>query len=469
MTAAFSCSLLPASSPLALASWPVPGLPDYVLKDPVWLLALAVPFLLLWLRSFRRVPVLLVPFSAAWHRPSLASFSRWPVILALLGLLLLVVALARPQRIEDKREVHSQGYDIMLAIDLSGSMLAEDYERGDERINRLMAIKPVIQAFIDDRPNDRIGIVVFSGRAYTLAPLTFDHDWLSKQTDRLKIGLIEDGTAIGDGLGVALTRLEQAKRESGGKRSGAFVVLLTDGVNNRGSLTPEQATEIAQKRGIPVYTIGAGKDGIVPFPVFDDKGNKIGYRRMVADLDEVALQQISDATGGHFFRAADTNTITSAFKAIDRAQKIEFQAKTFVLSTELFGWFAAPGGSLLLLGALFARSMRAVPQSAGAYPGSLPPESAAAEPASKPRPHPVLLGSTVLLVAVNMVWGYLAAMQRTGNVAYALGAGTAYLVVPGLIALLFAIFRTFRTPQFITLIMFSISLLSLAGNVLRLR
>jgi len=338
-----------------LGTWPVPGFPGYILKDPIWLLVLAVPFLLLWLRSHRRVPVLLVPFAAAWHRPSLASFSRWPVALALLGLLLLVVALARPQHVEDKREVHSQGYDIMLAIDLSGSMLAEDYEKGGERINRLMAIKPVIQAFIDDRPSDRIGIVVFSGRAYTLAPLTFDHDWLSKQTDRLKIGLIEDGTAIGDGLGVALTRLEQAKRESGGKRSGAFVVLLTDGVNNRGALTPEQATEIAKKRGVPVYTIGAGKDGIVPFPVFDDKGNKIGYRRMMADLDEGALQQISDSTGGHFFRASDTDTIESAFKAIDRAQKIEFQSKSYLLTSELFYWPAAPGLVLLILAAVFAR------------------------------------------------------------------------------------------------------------------
>ena len=332
-----------------------PYMGHLILKDPTWLFALLALPLVLWLRGRRSVPVLLVPFAAAWHRPSLASLTRWPVALAFVGLALLVVALARPQRVEDKREVRTQGYDIVLAIDLSGSMLAEDYEKDGDRINRLQAIKPVIQAFINDRPNDRIGIVVFSGRAYTLAPLTFDHDWLAKQTERLKIGLIEDGTAIGDGLGVALTRLEQAKRESGGKRSGAFVVLLTDGVNNRGALTPEQATEIARRRGVPVYTIGAGKDGIVPFPVFDDKGNKIGYRRMMADLDEGALQQISETTGGHFFRAADTDTITSAFKAIDRAQKIEFQAKSYLITTELFYWTAAPGLLGLLLAAIFAR------------------------------------------------------------------------------------------------------------------
>ena len=330
---------------------------NLVLHDPLWLLALLVLPLLFWLRGRRRVPVLLVPYAAAWYRPSLAAVSRWPVALALTGLALVIVGLARPQRIEDKREVRTQGYDLMLAIDLSGSMLAEDYDRGGDRINRLQAIKPVIQAFINDRPSDRIGIVVFSGRAYTLAPLTFDHDWLARQTERLKIGLIEDGTAIGDGLGVSLTRLEQAKRESGGKRSGAFVVLLTDGANNRGALTPEQAADLARSRGVPVYTIGAGKDGIVPFPVFDDKGNKLGYRRMMADLDEGALRQIADTTGGHFFRAIDTDTVESAFKAIDRAQKIEFQSKSYLITTEFFPWAAGPGALLLLLAALFARPL----------------------------------------------------------------------------------------------------------------
>src|SRR6185503_11985943 len=165
--------------------------------------------------------------------------ARWPIMLAFTGLMLLICALARPQRIEDKREVRSEGYDIILSVDLSTSMRAEDYEKGGERINRLQAIKPVIQAFIERRPTDRIGIVLFSGRAYTMAPLTFDHDWLARQLERVKIGMIEDGTAIGDGLGVALTRLEQAKREAGGKRIGAFIVLLTDGANNRGSLSPQ--------------------------------------------------------------------------------------------------------------------------------------------------------------------------------------------------------------------------------------
>jgi Ca-activated chloride channel family protein len=329
---------------------------DYALHDPLWLLALLLIPVLIWVRGRRGAPVLIVPFAAAWHRPSILPASRWPALLAMTGLVLLIIALARPQIVEDKREVKMQGYDLILAIDLSGSMLAEDYERDGERINRLQAIKPVIQAFINQRTSDRIGLVVFAGRAYTLAPLTFDHDWLARQVERLKINMVgfEDGTAIGDGLGIALTRLEQAKREEGSKRKGAFVVLLTDGANNRGVLTPEQATEIAKSRGVPVYTMGAGRDGLVPMPVFDEAGNKIGYRRAIADLDENALRLIADATGAKFYRVADSDTIEKAFAAIDKTQKIEFQAKSYLLTTELFHWFAIPGGALLFLGALFA-------------------------------------------------------------------------------------------------------------------
>ena len=327
---------------------------NYTLHDPWWLLALLALPLVLWVRGRRGAPVLVVPFAAAWHKPSLIPTSRWPTLLAVSGLVLLVVGLARPQRVEDKREVKQQGFDLMLAIDLSGSMLSEDYERNGERINRLQAIKPVIQAFINQRTNDRIGLVVFAGRAYTLAPLTFDHDWLGRQIERLKIGLIEDGTAIGDGLGIAITRLDQAGREEGNKRKGAFIVLLTDGANNRGVLTPEQATEIAKSRGLPIYTMGAGQDGLVPVPVFDDNGNKIGYRREPSDLDEDALRRIAEATGGQFFRVADSGTIEKAFAAIDRAQKIEFQAKSYLLTTELFEWAAVPGAIMLFAGALLA-------------------------------------------------------------------------------------------------------------------
>lgn len=345
-------------------------LTNYTFEDPWWLaLLLALP-LLVWVRGRRGAPVLIVPFAAAWHRPTVIPSSRWPALLALGGLTLLIIALARPQIVEDKREVKQQGYDLILSIDLSGSMLAEDFERGGERINRLQAIKPIIQSFIRERTSDRIGVVIFSGRAYTLAPLTFDHAFLERQIERLKIGLIEDGTAIGDGLGVALSRLEQAGREEGNQRKGAFVILMTDGANNRGLLTPEQATEIAKSRGIPVYTIGVGRQGLVYMPAFDGAGRKIGYSRRPSDLDEGTLIRIAEATGGKFFRALDVDTTEKTFEAIDRAQKIEFQAKSYLLKTELFAWFAAPGGVLLLLGALLAlpprwpTSRRRAPQAA---------------------------------------------------------------------------------------------------------
>jgi Ca-activated chloride channel family protein len=345
-----------ASQPF-FAALPLWG--DLRLLHPEWFAALLVLPLLVWLRGRRPVPVLLVPFAASWYRPSLRQTSRWPHVLAVLGVILVIVALARPQRVEDKREVHSQGYDLILAIDLSGSMLAEDYEKNNRPMNRLQAIKPVIQAFINDRPNDRIGLVVFSGRAYTLAPLTFDHDWLARQTERLRIGMIEDGTAIGDGLGVALTRLEQAKHEEGNRRKGAFVILLTDGANNRGTLAPRQAAEIAKSRSVPVYTIGAGRDGWVPFPVFDEhSGERVGTTRQLSDLDEGALRDIANSTGGRYFRADDMQTIQQAFKAIDRAQKIEFQAKSYLLTSELFVWPAGLGASLLLLGAGLSRLPR---------------------------------------------------------------------------------------------------------------
>jgi Ca-activated chloride channel family protein len=325
------------------------------LADPLWLFAILVIPLAVWIRGRARVPVLLVPFAAAWHRSSIAA-SHWTAGVAVAGLVLVIGALARPQRIEDKREVRSQGYDIMLAVDLSGSMLSEDYEKGGERINRLQAIKPVIQAFIERRTSDRIGVVVFSSQAYTLAPLTTDHEWLARQIERVKIGLIKDGTAIGDALGVALTRLDQAGRETGGKRKGAFIVLLTDGANNMGSITPMQSAQLARARGIPIYTIGAGRDGLVPYPNFDENGKKVSYSWVAADLDEDALRDIARTTGGKFFRAAETGTIESAFQSIDSTEKIEFQAKSYLLTTELFSWLAVPGLALFGAGAWLSRS-----------------------------------------------------------------------------------------------------------------
>ncbi len=329
------------------------ALDTWYLSSPGWLLLVALVPAGVWWRSRRRLPALVVPYAGAWWRPILVPATRVPVLLTIAGLLLLILALARPQKMELASETRQEGYDIMLAIDLSGSMLAEDFEKDGVRLNRLQAIKPVIKAFIDQRPNDRVGLVVFAGRAYTLAPLTFDHEWLARLTEKLKVGLMEDGTAIGDGLGVALTRLERSKADLTGKRESAFVVLLTDGSNNKGSLKPAQATEIAETRGIPVYTIAAGRAGTAPYPIFDESGKISGYRRILTDIDEDALKRIALHTGGQFFRADNTETISAAFKAIDGAQKRGFETRV-LRPRDLFAWCLGAGLVVLAAGGLAA-------------------------------------------------------------------------------------------------------------------
>jgi len=334
------------------------NLAQYTLYSPLWLLALAAIPLVLWLRRRRRTTALVVPFAAAWSRSKTAAPSRLPLVFAVAGAALLVFALARPQRVDVRHTVTGEGYDLMLAIDLSPSMLAEDYGTENARQSRLDVIKPVIAAFIGERPSDRIGVAVFAGNAYTLSPLTFDHAWLAKQIGRMTTDIVGNGTAIGDGLGVALARLEQRERGTAGdsagasKRLGAFVILLTDGANNTGSLAPEQAAALAKARGIPIYAIGVGKNGMVPMPVFDRSGRKLGYRPMRSDLDEGALRRIAEETGGKFFRADATDTVRKAFEAIGAARKIKFQRNSRTEVSELFAPFAGTALALLAFAAI---------------------------------------------------------------------------------------------------------------------
>lgn len=327
---------------------------DLFLENPWWLAALGVLPVVWGLRRRQPVAALVVPFAAAWWRPSVVQSSRLPAILLGTGLVALIVGLARPQIFETYTEVRQEGHEVVLAIDLSGSMLAEDFERNGERINRLQAIKPVIQAFVEQRPNDRIGLVVFAGKAYTLAPPTFDHAWLADQIEKLRVGLMEDGTAIGDGLGVALTRLEHAGAADGARREKGFIVLLTDGSSNRGVLKPPQATGIAKARGVTVYTIGAGKEGSAPYPIFDEMGHKMGYRRILTDIDDDALREIARATGGQFFRADNTEAIQASFDAIDQSQRTRFETKTR-RARDLFPWCLGASGAFIVWGALLAR------------------------------------------------------------------------------------------------------------------
>ncbi|MFQ3671465.1 MAG: VWA domain-containing protein [Verrucomicrobiia bacterium] len=323
--------------------------------DPAWLWLLLLLPAVLALRLLKKAPAWVVPFAGAWHHGSLSSRTRTATLLFSLACALAIIALARPQLVDENREVERDGFDIMLAIDLSGSMLAEDYSRYGVTLNRWQAIKPIIEAFIKERTHDRIGLIIFSGRAYTYAPLTFDKTWLIRQVDRLRIGLIEDGTAIGDGIGLALERLELSRAQDGGGRAGAFIVLLTDGANNRGILNPDDAANLAAARGIKVYTIGAGRPGIVPFPIFDASGRRIGTQNVESDLDEPLLQRIAQKTGGEFFRSMDIGTTEAAFRKIDANEKIRFESIVHRSVRELFSWLATPALGLAALGLFLAR------------------------------------------------------------------------------------------------------------------
>lgn len=328
--------------------------------DPLWLLLLLLLPALAWLRSRRTAFALVVPGAHEWHFPAATRSAWWPIVCAYAGIALLIFGLARPQVLVPLQDDKRSGYDVMLAIDLSTSMYAEDFQRGAVTTNRLQAVKPIISAFINERPNDRIGIVVFAGRAYTFAPLTFDHEWLRKQTARLSIGLIEDGTAIGDAIGVALRRLREGRKEEqqAAARQGSFIVLLTDGSSNKGSLDPRQAALLAADEAVAIYTIGAGAEGLVPLPTFDHNGNRTGTEMRESEVDTLLLRDVAEATGGLFFRATDANAVRDAFARIDEARKIEFDTSPPLVSRELFHIFALIGAALLGL-ASFGAHFRA--------------------------------------------------------------------------------------------------------------
>lgn len=314
--------------------------------DPLWLLLLLLLPAVAWLRRRRSVSALVVPGAHEWHSPGATSSTLWPLACAYIGVALLVVGLARPQVLVPLEDQQRRGYDFVIAIDLSTSMYAEDFQRGATTVNRLQAVKPIIAAFINERPDDRIGIVVFGGRAYTFAPLTFDHEWLRRQSARLSIGLIEDGTAIGDAIGVSLRRLREG-RTKGQQREGSFIVLLTDGSSNKGSLDPRRAARLAADEDVVIYTIGAGAEGLVPVPVFDHAGHRTGTEMRESEIDSLLLRDVAENTGGLFFRATDANAVRDAFARIDEAQKIEFAAAPPLVSRELFHVFALIGVVLL--------------------------------------------------------------------------------------------------------------------------
>lgn len=280
-------------------------------------------------------------------RPARARFGRWLPLLRVPAAALLIVALARPQVGHATTRVDVSGVDLMLALDVSGSMEALDMQHTGAPASRIDVVKDVVARFVAARPNDRIGLVAFAGAPYLVSPLTLDHDWLLENLDRIDTGMVEDGTAIGSALATSVERLREQDAVS------KVVVLLTDGVNNAGSVQPSMAAEAARALGIEVHTVGVGAEGQAPIPVTDESG-RTRIAMMDVDVDEETLRGIAEATGGRFFRATDTASLEDVYARIDRMERTERSIERFESYEERFAPFLLGGLALLALELLIA-------------------------------------------------------------------------------------------------------------------
>jgi Ca-activated chloride channel family protein len=319
----------------------------HFLHPELLFLLLLLPIVAFWLGRKGRVAA--VEYSSAAvarevARETRSRAGRWLILLPLLAAALFVGGLARPQLQQGTTEVTASGIDIMLAIDVSGSMQSLDYKVDDQPTSRVDTVKAAVSKFIDARPDDRMGLIEFSAEPYLISPLTLDHDWLHQGLERVNTGTIPDGTAIGDALAMCVNRLRDQPSKS------KVIVLLTDGCNNMGRISPLLAAQTAKAFGIKVYTIGAGVRGEAPMPVKDD----FGQTRIVmvpSDVDEDTLGKIAQMTGGEFFRATDTEKLNDTYSQIDRMEKTAHTVRKYEHVSELFAWAVVPG--LLVLGTGF--------------------------------------------------------------------------------------------------------------------
>jgi len=309
--------------------------PEYL-----WLLVLLLPLIVWYIYKQKNYnPSLRLSTTKPFDniKPSFKVISRHVLfVLRLFALALLIFILARPQSKDVWKDVSVKGIDIMLDLDVSGSMLSRDFKP-----DRLEAAKDVAIQFINDRPNDRIGLVIFAGEAFTQCPLTADHATLINLLKDVKTGLLEDGTAIGEGLATAVNRLKDSKAKS------KTIILLTDGVNNSGSVDPLTAAEIAKTYGIRVYTIGVGTYGEAPYPVQTPFG--IQYQPMKVEIDEGLLKQIAQITGGEYFRATNKKKLEEIYKKIDKLEKTKIKVKELSKKTDQYLWFGIAALLLLLV------------------------------------------------------------------------------------------------------------------------
>ena len=310
------------------------------------LLLLILPIIAYWLGREGRIAA--VEYSSAAIIREIAKKSRSRagrivVVLPLLAAALFIVGLARPQHLQGSTEVQASGVDLMLAIDVSGSMQSLDFIVNGERASKIDTVKGVVGKFIDARPDDRMGLIEFSASPYLISPLTLDHDWLRQGLDRVQTGTIADGTAIGDALAMCVNRLRELPSKS------KIIVLLTDGENNMGKISPEIAAEAAKALGVKVYTIGAGVRGEAPMPVKDEYG-QTHIVMVKSDVDEPTLTNMAEMTGGKFFRATDTQSLQDIYNEIDHMEKTTRRLKHFEHVSELFAWSVVPGLIVLAFG-----------------------------------------------------------------------------------------------------------------------
>ena len=314
---------------------------DITFGQPLFFLLIAIiPFLIYWEFNKGKKQVAAFNISSTKGFENTNSwkniFQHFPFMLRLLALSCIIIALARPQNKFDETETEGEGVDIILCIDVSGSMTAQDFTP-----NRMEAAKNVAVEFVNNRPSDRIGVVIFAGESFTQCPLTTDHYVLTSQIQQIRSGLLEDGTAIGSGLATSVERLRNSKSKS------KVIILLTDGVNNGGLIDPSTAKEIAKTFKIKVYTIGVGTNGYAPTPVNTPMGIIMQNEKVA--IDEKLLQNIATETGGKYFRATDNASLENIYKEIDQLEKSKVEIITFHRFTEKFYLFIFIAMGLLLL------------------------------------------------------------------------------------------------------------------------
>ena len=311
----------------------------------LWLLVIPALLVLhyIYLELSERHPHLRVSTSVPWMasgRSFMALLRHVPFILRIFALSMIIVAIARPRSSEEMERVDTEGIDIILAMDVSTSMLARDLTP-----DRISASKDIAIEFIAQRPTDRMGIVVFAGESFTQCPLTTDRATLINLMKDVQTDLIEDGTAIGNGLATAVARMKDSDAKS------RVVILLTDGVNNRGEISPQMAAEIAKTYGVRVYTIGVGKEGMAPYPVMTPWGVEV--QNVKVEIDEALLAEIAESTGGRYFRATDNTKLAEIYSEINKMEKARTTVDSFPIYKELFGKYALLALLAILLELVF--------------------------------------------------------------------------------------------------------------------